>query len=128
MACPETAVEVGGGRDHREFAGHVHTHPQGLQAQVVFQEQGEAGGLGAPVQGEQEEPGDEKQHWRGQKIPAVVKQGGGHAPGQREFDRGRNQQQRPEAEQFQGGGKLKPVIPAPANSVPTIMPPMRMAL
>ena len=34
-----------------------------------------------------------------------------HAPGQRQFDRGRNQQQRPEAEQFQGGGELQPVIP-----------------
>ena len=77
----------------------------------MLQKQGQAGGLGAPVQGEQKEPGDEKQHRRGQKIPAVVKQGGAHAPGQRQFNRGPNQHERRETEQFQGGGKLKPVIP-----------------
>jgi hypothetical protein len=62
------------------------------------------------VQGEQKEPGDKKQHRGRQKIPAVVKEGGAHAPGQREFDRGRDEEQHPEAEQFQGGGKFQPVI------------------
>ncbi len=77
----------------------------------MLQEQGEAGGFGSPVQGKEKEPGGEKQYRGRQKIPAVFKDSGAHPPGQRQFHRGRDQDQGPDAEQFQGGGKLQPVIP-----------------
>ena len=97
---PEPAVEIGGERHYPEFAGHVCAHPQGRKAQVVLQEQGEAGGLSPPVQGEEKEPGGEEQHRGSQKIPAILEEGGAHAPGQRQPHRGRDQQQHPGAEQF----------------------------